>query len=131
VQGRGGISGGLTDFVPPENGDYFLLDHDQRNTLHIGGKITLPWNSYASTDIYYGSGFTDGDAVPGGPDHLTGHTTFDVTISKSFKERLTVSASGTNLANRRFLLDNSVTFGGTHYFNPREMFVQVRYRFHY
>ena len=131
VQGRDGISGGLTNFVPPENGDYFLLDHDQRNTLHIGGKITLPWNSYASTDIYYGSGFTDGDAVPGGPDHLTGHTTFDVTMSKSFKERLTVSANGTNLANRRFLLDNSVTFGGTHYFNPREMFVQVRYRFHY
>jgi hypothetical protein len=35
------------------------------------------------------------------------------------------------LANRRFLLDNSLTFGGTHFSNPREIFVQVRYRFHY
>jgi hypothetical protein len=25
----------------------------------------------------------------------------------------------------------SFTFGGTHYLNPREILVQVRYRFHY
>jgi hypothetical protein len=36
-----------------------------------------------------------------------------------------------NVANRRVLLDNSFTFGGTHFNNPREIFVQVRYRFHY
>ena len=131
VQGRGGISGGLTDFVPPENGDYFLLDHDQRNTLHVGGKVTLPWNSYASTDIYYGSGFTDGNSATGGRDHLAGHTTFDITFGKSFKERLSVAASAINVANRRVLLDNSRTFGGIHYMNPREVFVQARYRFHY
>jgi hypothetical protein len=29
------------------------------------------------------------------------------------------------------LLDNSFTFGGTHYLKPREIFVQLRYRFHY
>jgi hypothetical protein len=29
------------------------------------------------------------------------------------------------------LLDNSFTFGGTHFNNPREIFVQLRYRFHY
>jgi len=28
-------------------------------------------------------------------------------------------------------LDNSLTFGGMHYLNPREIFVQFRYRFHY
>jgi outer membrane receptor protein involved in Fe transport len=130
AQGKGAINGGLTNFTPPDGG-YFLLDHDQRNTLHFGGNVNLPWSSYASTDIYYGSGFTNGNAVPPEPDHLPGHTTFDVTVGKNFGERLSVGVSGINVANRRVLLDNSFTFGGTHYMNPREIFVQLRYRFHY
>ena len=36
-----------------------------------------------------------------------------------------------NVENRRVLLDNSFTFGGTHHNNPREIYVQMRYRFHY
>ena len=130
AEGKGGINGGLTDFSPP-GGDYFLLDHDQRNTLHVGGNVNLPWSSYASTDIYYGSGFTDGNAPPSGPDHLPGHTTFDVTVGKNFGDRLSLGISAINVADRRVLLDNSFTFGGTHYMNPREIFVQLRYRFHY
>ncbi|HEV7511052.1 MAG TPA: TonB-dependent receptor [Candidatus Acidoferrum sp.] len=130
AEGKGGINGGLTDFSPP-GGDYFLLDHDQRNTLHVGGNVNLPWSSYASTDIYYGSGFTDGNAPPSGPDHLPGHTTFDVTVGKNFGDRLSLGVSAINVADRRVLLDNSFTFGGTHYMNPREIFVQLRYRFHY
>jgi outer membrane receptor protein involved in Fe transport len=126
--GFGNINGGLTDF---SFGDGFgLLDHDQRNTLHLGGQYTLPWHSYASTDVYYASGFTNGDpAIPG--DHLQPHTTFDLSIGKNFGERVSVSVQGINVANRRVLLDNSFTFGGTHYLNPREILVQVRYRFHY
>ena len=127
AQGRGGITGGLTDFSPSED-DFFLLDHDQRNTLHFGGTLNLPWRNYASTDIFYGSGFANGDAPP---DHLPGHTTFDVTVGKDFGERFAVSLNALNVANRRILLDNSFTFGGTHYMNPRELFAQVRYRFHY
>jgi outer membrane receptor protein involved in Fe transport len=130
AQGKGGITGGLTDLSPP-GGDYFLLDHDQRNTLHVGGNVNLPWSGYASTDIYYGSGFTDGNAPPSGPEHLPGHTTFDMTVGKNFGERLSIGLNGINVANRRVLLDNSFTFGGTHYLNPREIFVQLRYRFHY
>ena len=129
IQGRGAISGGLTDFAPPADASYFLLDHDQRNTLHIGGNLTLPWRGYASADVYYGSGFKNGNAP--GPAHLPGHTTFDVTVGRNFGERLSVGVSGINVANRRVLLDNSLTFGGTHYINPREVFVQLRYRFHY
>src|SRR6202050_3470677 len=49
AEGEGAINGGLTDFSPPAG--TFLLDHDQRNTLHIGGNVTMPWRSYASTDI--------------------------------------------------------------------------------
>jgi outer membrane cobalamin receptor len=127
--GFGDINGGLTNFAFGDGFGY--LDHDQRNTLHTGGNFNLPWRSYASTDIYYGSGFTDGGAVPGGPTHLPGHTTFDVSLGKSFGERFSVDVHGINVANRRILLDNSFTFGGTHYLNPRELFVQIRYRFHY
>jgi outer membrane receptor protein involved in Fe transport len=126
----GCLSGGLVEpcSVPPPG--YGLLDHDQRNTLHLGGRLTLPWRSYASTDVYYGSGFANGDEnLPG--DHLQPHTTFDMTLGKEFGERLSVSVTGLNVANRRVLLDNSLTFGGTHYNNPREIFVQLRYRFHY
>jgi len=126
--GFGNINGGLTDF---SFGDGFgLLDHDQRNTFHLGGQFTLPWQSYASTDVYYASGFTNGDpTVPG--DHLQPHTTFDLSLGKSFGDRFSVNVQAINVANRRVLLDNSFTFGGTHYLNPREILVQVRYRFHY
>ena len=63
--------------------------------------------------------------------HLPGHTTFDLTLGKEFGEKLALSVTGLNVANRRVLLDNSFTFGGTHYMNPREIYVQLRYRFHY
>jgi len=123
----GNINGGLTDF---SFGDGFaLLDHDQRHTLHLGARYDFPFHSYASTDVYYASGFTNGDPmVPG--DHLQPHTTFDLSLGKNFAERFSVNVQALNVANRRVLLDNSFTFGGTHYLNPRELFVQVRYRFH-
>jgi outer membrane cobalamin receptor len=128
--GFGCITGGLIGpcSVPPPG--FRPLDHDQRNTLHLGGQLTLPWKSYASADIYYGSGFTNGDpTLPG--DHLQPHTTFDMTLGKDFGERVSLSVTGLNVGNRRVLLDNSFTFGGTHYNNPREILVQLRYRFHY
>jgi outer membrane receptor protein involved in Fe transport len=56
--------------------------------------------------------------------------TFDLSLGKAIAEKLTVSITALNLANRRFLLDNSQTFGGTHYAEPRQIYVQVRYRFH-
>jgi len=123
----GNINGGLTDF---SFGDGFaLLDHDQRHTLHLGARYDLPFHSYASTDVYYASGFTNGDPmVPG--EHLQPHTTFDLSLGKSFGERFSVNIQALNVANRRVLLDNSFTFGGTHYLNPRELYAQVRYRFH-
>jgi outer membrane cobalamin receptor len=119
------ITGGLTNFAPPT--PLFLLDHDQRNTLNVGGDVSLPWRSFASTNVYYGSGFTDS----GGPAHLPQHTTFDLTFGKDFGERISASVSALNVANRHLLLDNSLTFGGFHWNNPREIYVEMRYRFHY
>jgi outer membrane cobalamin receptor len=128
--GRGCIVGGLIGPCPVPPPGYFALDHDQRNTLHVGGQYTLPWRAYVSTDVYYASGFSNSNpAIPS--DHLQPHMTFDLSLGKSFGERFSVNLQAINVANRRVLLDNSFTFGGTHYLNPREIFVQLRYRFHY
>ena len=124
------ITGGLTSFSPPTS--LFALDHDQRNTLNLGGDLALPWRSYASTNVYYGSGFSN--AFPGQPypgDHLPQHTTFDLSIGKDFSDGFSASLSALNVANRRVELDNSQTFGGFHWNNPREIYVEVRYRIHY
>ena len=133
----GVITGGLTDFGvglcdPLPASALCPLDHDQRNTLNVGGELTLPWRVSASTNIYYGSGFAN--AFPGAPypgNYLQGHTTFDLSLGKDFGERVTASLNALNVANRRVQLDNSVTFGGFHWNNPREIFVEVRYRFRY
>ncbi len=125
AEGFGAVNGGLTDFSPPEGG--FLLDHDQRHTLNAGCEWDLPRRFWAAGNVYYGSGFADN----GGPAHLPGHTTADLSLGKSFGESWSVSLNALNAANRRYLLDNSETFGGTHYADPRQIFVELRYRFHY
>jgi outer membrane cobalamin receptor len=130
AEAGGAITGGLTDFSLPAG--LSPLDHDQRNTLNVGGDITLPSRSYASTNVYYGSGFSN--AFPGQPypgNYLPGHTTFDLTLGKDFGERFSASLNALNVANRRVELDNSVTFGGFHWNNPREIYVEFRYHFHY
>jgi len=130
AEGSGTITGGLTNFTLAPG--LSPLDHDQRNTLNVGGDITLPWRSYASTNVYYGSGFTN--AFPGAPypgNYLPQHTTFDLSLGKDFGERFTASLTALNVANRRVEYDNSLTFGGYHWNLPREIYVQVRYRFHY
>jgi hypothetical protein len=130
AEGGGAITGGLTNFSLPAG--LSPLDHDQRNTLNVGGDVSLPWRSYASTNIYYGSGFSN--AFPGQPypgRYLPQHTTFDLSLGKDFGERYSLSLNGLNVADRRVELDNSVTFGGFHWNNPREIYAEFRYRFHY
>ncbi len=126
AEGRGAITGGLTNFSPPGEG-FFFLDHDQRNTLSTGFQLELPWRSWAAGNLSYGSGFLDGN----GPAHLPAHTTFDLSLGKSFGEKLSVQVTALNLANSRYLLDNSNTFGGTHFNYPRQISATLRYRFHY
>jgi outer membrane receptor protein involved in Fe transport len=136
---RGNITGGL---IPADNtsiSNYIPLDHDQRNTLNAGALVNLPWKTFVSGNVYYGSGFTNGN----GPtamdpsvccsalDYLQAHTTVDLSVGKDFGEKFSISASALNVGNRRVMLDNSLTFGGFHFNNPREIFVELRYRFHY
>jgi len=111
------------------------VDHDQRNTLNVGYISSLPWHAYGSTNVYYGSGFTNGlygtpQAQYPGP-YLPSHTSVDLALGKTFAEKYTISVDALNVANRRVQLDNSLTFGGFHWNDPRQIYAEFRYRFKY
>jgi len=117
--------------IPP---GYSPVDHDQRNTLNLGANALLPGHTFASTNVYYGSGFTNGNPdaqYPG--NYLPQHTTFDISVGKNFGEgeKYRVSLTAMNVANRRVLLDNSLTFGGFHFNDPRQIYAEFRWKFHY
>jgi outer membrane receptor protein involved in Fe transport len=126
AQGAGAVTGGLTNFSPPDTG-YFFLDHDQRDTTSAGINLDLPRRSWTAVNVNYGSGFLDGD----GPGHLPSHTTVDLSMGKSLGERWNLRFSVLNIGNNHYMLDNSNTFGGSHFTNPREFAFQLKYRFHF
>lgn len=126
VEGMGGVTGGLTDFSPPPDG-FFFLDHDQRHTLSTGFTEVLPWKSWMSGNLSFGSGFLEGN----GPGHLPAYATVDFSIGKSFGENWSAKFTATNITDKRYFVDLSNTFGGSHLGDPRMVSVQVRYRFHY
>jgi outer membrane receptor protein involved in Fe transport len=136
AKARGAITGGLICATPDceDDPEYSPLDHDQRNTLNVGFNGKLPYHAYGSFNVYYGSGFSNGFTDPPSPysgNYLPGHTTADISVGKSFGESIAVSATAINITNTRVLLDNSLTFGGFHYNDPRQIYGEVRYRFHF
>ena len=134
---RGAITGGLVCVpisAPQCNAgfNYTPLDHDQRNTLNVGMDAKLPAQMYASVNLYYGSGFENGDPNAQYPGQYLPHdTNLSLSAGKTWRKRITASVDATNVTNHRVLLDNSLTFGGFHYNAPREIYAELRYRFHY
>ncbi len=142
---RGAIIGGFTctnnqDPACTNGGfDYFPVDHDQRNTLNTGFTANLPAHTWFATNVYYGSGFSNGLACSdpssctnNGPyygPYLPAHTTFDSSIGHALGENWKISATAINVTNHRVLLDNSITIGGFHYNDPRMISLEARYRF--
>jgi outer membrane receptor protein involved in Fe transport len=126
AQGKGNITGGLTNFKPPPN-QYFYLDHDQRVTFNSGADLNLPWNAWISGAVLYGSGFLRGD----GPDHMPQHTTLDLSVGRNFTKELSLRFSALNVTNEQYLTGFENSFAGTHWANPRVVSVQVRYKFNY
>jgi hypothetical protein len=55
----------------------------------------------------------------------------NISIGKSFGEKVSLAVTALNVANSHLLIDNSLTFGGVHFNNPREVYAELRYRFHY
>ena len=123
-KGLGPITGGLIEYAPTS---YFYLDHDQRNTFSTVLSLKLPRGFWATPGVNFGSGFVNGN----GPAHLPPHTTADLALGKNLGEQWSFSLNGTNVLNNRFLLDTSNTFGGTHFVNPRQIYGELRYRFHF
>jgi outer membrane receptor for ferrienterochelin and colicin len=126
ADGIGAINGGLTDFVPPAGS--FALDHDQRNTANAGLDLNLPYRAFASMSVYYGSGFANGEAPPS---HLPGHAEINLSAGKAFSDSFSASLTVLNLTDRHLLVDNSLTFGGFHYNDPRQIYAQIHYKFGY
>ncbi len=124
LKGEGPITGGLVEFAPS---GFFYLDHDQRNTLNVVATAALPANSWASLVYSYGSGFLNGN----GPQHLPPHSEVSLSMGKTFTEALSASLNITNLTNASYMLDNSNTFGGTHWALPRVIYGELRWKFHY
>jgi outer membrane cobalamin receptor len=125
AEGAGGVVGGLTDFTVPDAGRFFL-DHDQRDTLSAGTTVQLPRASWIAGNLNYGSGFLSGN----GPDHLPSHATFDLAGGIRWND-WSLKLTAVNVLDKRYLLDQSNTFGGTHYNDPRTVSVQVDRRFGY
>ena len=126
AQGRGAVTGGLTDFEPPADG-YFYLDHDQRDTVATTISADLPGRTWLSSTINIGSGFLDGD----GPAHLPADYTADVALGRTLGTHWTAKATVLNLTNQQYFVDLSNTFGGTHFSYPRRAMLQVTYKFKY
>ena len=124
AEGHGPITGGLIEFAPTS---YFLLDHDQRNTASAVLSLRLPRRFWTTPVVNFGSGFLNGN----GPAHKPPHTTADLGLGRLLGEHWSVAVNATNLLSHRFQLDDSNTFGGTHFVNPRQIYGEVRYRFHF
>jgi hypothetical protein len=138
AQQQGGITGGLICYDPNNSGictvapGHTALDHDQRNTLNFGMNANLPFHVFAAFNVYYGSGFSNGYNTPPSPytgPYLPSHTTADLSLGRDFGERITATVHALNVGNTRALLDNSLTFGGFHYNDPRQIYGELRYRF--
>jgi hypothetical protein len=127
ADGYGAINGGLTDFSP--RAGFFALDHDQRNTANVGLNANLPRQSFASADVSIGSGFSNGSGYP--PSHLPGHAELNLSAGKAWEQSFSASLTVLNVTNRHLLIDNSLTFGGFHWNDPRQIYAQVNYKFGY
>jgi len=137
---RGNVIGGFACSTPTDPAcdlgpNYTPVDHDQRHTLNTGFTTNLPLHTWFATNVYYGSGFTNGLAGsnqgPYNGPYLPVHTTFDISGGRNFGEHWKLSASLLNVTNHRVLLDNSITIGGFHFNDPRMVSAQLRYRFHF
>jgi outer membrane receptor protein involved in Fe transport len=127
ADGFGAINGGLTDFSPPAG--YFALDHDQRNTASVGFDANLPWAAFASADVSASSGASNGSGDP--PSHLPGYLELNLSAGKTFTPNLSASLTVLNVTDRHLLTDNSLTFGGVHWNDPRQLYAQIHYKFGY
>jgi hypothetical protein len=110
AQQRGNIIGGFTCSIPTDPAcdlgpGYISLDHDQRDTLNTGFTTNLPLHTWFSTNVYYGTGFSNGlaganEGPYNGP-YLPVHTTFDASAGHALGERWKFALNVINVTNHR------------------------------
>ena len=92
---RGNLTGGLIctpvgDPACDKGFVYTPVDHDQRNTLNVGFNATLPFGVSASTNVYYGSGFHNGNPDPASPyphPYLPSNTSVDLALGQELRRQ--------------------------------------------
>ena len=92
-----------------------------------GSELNLPARFWVSDTVIYGLGFLRGN----GPDHMPHHTRLDLAFGKYIGENLSPKFTALNITDELFLTGINNSFAGTHYYAPRELSAQLRYRFHY
>jgi hypothetical protein len=138
VEGKASASAFTRQTLTGDRGEFILSAEASR--LGGGNPVTRgipprasapgvfqPRRGWFNTNVNFGSGFLDGD----GPQQLQYHTSADVAIGKSIGELLSVTVSGLNISNSRFLFGSHSSFAGTHYNEPREIIGSIRYRFRF
>jgi outer membrane cobalamin receptor len=120
------------DYVEVLRGGYRAEYGDRTyGVFNVVPRTGFERNNDAELVLSAGSFAQTNDQVSvGGPARLEGHTTVDLRVGKAFGDKLSVSLSALNVANQHLLIDNSQTFGGTHFNSPREVYAELRYRFH-
>ena len=125
AQGRGGVTGGLGDIEPRATLGYYFLDHDERNSAVASLDWTMSSSAWAHASIAYGSGFLRAD----GPEHLPSHVTGDLAAGFSFARRWSAAIDVLNVTDRRYFVNLSSEFNGTHIARPRTVSMRLCARF--
>jgi len=129
----GSITGGLV--VPGTQCGFppIALDHDQRNTLNVGYNADLPLRFFFGSNVSVNSGLSNGYAGPPTyePSHLPSYVVLDLSVGRYITRDLSLSLTALNVTNRHLLTDNSLTFGGVHWNDPFQIYLELRYKFHY
>jgi outer membrane receptor protein involved in Fe transport len=96
-------------------------------TISAGAQMSLRRRFWASATVLHGSGFLRGN----GPDHMPPHTTGDVAVGKDIGDKWSLRVTVLNVTNNTYLTGIENSFAGTHYANPREGTIQLRWKFNY
>lgn len=125
AEARGAVTGGLGDIEPRAGQRYFFLDHDQRHTAVASLEYAPSQRGWAHLSLLYGSGFLREQ----GPDHLPLHVTANASAGITLGHAWSAAVELENLTDRRYLVNLSSEFNGTHYARGRYVSGRVRFRF--
>ncbi len=125
AQGLGGVTGGLGDLEARSQSGFYFLDHDERDSAVAGLDWTIAASAWAHVSVQYGSGFLRAD----GPEHLPSHVTADLSAGVAFARRWSAALDVLNVTDRRYVVNLSSEFNGTHVARPRTVGMRLCARF--